>query len=92
MDDQAIAKGKSVWSIISFACPMCAVALAFTLGRSINNEDGAMRIVGIGGYLFLALAIFALIAAFVRKERMKWLTILPVVLLLALLGLGVSVP
>src|ERR1041385_470027 len=27
MDDQAIAKGESVWSIISFACPVCAVAL-----------------------------------------------------------------
>jgi len=86
-----IGKKKSVWSLISFACPICTVALLYFLGRGIKDEELGMRAAGVGAYSFLALAIAALIGAFVRRERMKWLTLLPVLLLLALLTLGYSV-
>jgi hypothetical protein len=60
------------------------------MARGIANEEAGMRIVGIGGYSLTALALVALVGAFLRREKLRWLTVLPFVLLIALLGFGVS--
>ena len=86
--NQAAQKARLVWSLISFACPFCTVALAFTIGRIIANEEAAMLIFGVGGYLLLALALVASIGAFIRQEKLRWLTPLPVLLLMFLFGFG----
>jgi hypothetical protein len=81
---------KPFWAISSFACPLCAFGFAFVVGHSVADENFAMRLVGIAALCFLLLAVAATVAAFIRKERGRWLTPIAVLLHLALFGLGIS--
>lgn len=80
----------SVWSIITFACPLAAIAIAFAIGRGIADEKLAIRIVGIEAICFFVLALIGLICAFLRRERLRWFTLVPLLLFLAMFTLGVS--
>jgi hypothetical protein len=81
---------KSTFSIVAFACPACVIGLAFAT-RLMEEERLAFQVVGVGGICFGSLALVGLIGAFVRKERMRWFTTLPVFILLAMFGLGAAV-
>jgi hypothetical protein len=80
---------KSVSSFVSFGCPVCAIAIAVISGRATADEDLGMRIIGIGGLCCLLLALVALICAFARKEKLRWFTILPLLIIVGMFTLGV---
>ena len=80
---------KFAFCLVAFACPVGAVGLAFA-SRLIEEEKLAMRVVGVGGMFFACVAVIALIGAFARKEKARWFTIPPLLVLLALFGGGVS--
>lgn len=81
---------NSVWSIIAFACPLVALALAFAIGRGIADEKVAFRIIGTEAICFFVLAFIGLVCAFIQRERLRWFTLVPLLLFLAMFGLGVS--
>jgi apolipoprotein N-acyltransferase len=84
------ASAKSRWLLVAFLSPLGAIAVGFGVGRGVADEELALRIVGIGGVCFLLLALAASICAFTRKEKLRWFTLAPILVILAMFTLGVS--
>ena len=76
-------------SVITLLSPIGVIALAFAL-RSVADETVQMRALGVGMTCFGIFALFGSISAFRRKESLRWLTLLPVLMLLGLSGFGVG--
>ncbi len=82
-------EANSTFSVLTLVCPACVVGLAFAT-RLIEDEKLAFQVIGVAGIVFTLFALAGLIIAFVRKETLRWVTIISPLLLLAMFGLGVS--
>jgi hypothetical protein len=79
-----------LWSVISIACPFVVIFIAFGVGYGNADERLAFRIVGIAAICFFGLTFIGLVCVFLRRERLRWFTLVSLLLFFAMFGLGIS--
>ena len=81
-------KTKLLFSAVAFASPLMVIAFAFAC-RPIADEKAQMQVFMVGAVSIVLLALIGAVGAFIRKEGLRWFTILPLLVLLCLFGLGI---
>jgi len=66
------------------------MALGFAIGRGISDEKLSFQIVATEAVCLFLLTVIALGCAFIRRERLRWFTLVPLIVFLLMFGVGVS--
>lgn len=82
-------KVQTPFCYAAFAAPLLVITFAFAC-RPIADEKIQMQVFGAGAICFALLALIGLAGAFLRKEKLRWFTLLPLLVLFSLFGFGIS--